>query len=97
MKNISEVHMVDSWNGLKEVSVKQKNYSTEAMPDLKHDKLEAFGAVVSLGLRFEGKFLQDFSCCSFWQIGRRWLLFYVARGLHEVIKFSSSSVSVGFL
>ena len=65
MKNISRVHMVDSWNGLKKVSVRQQTSNTGAMPDLKQDKLKALGAAVSLGHRFEGKFLQDFNCCNF--------------------------------
>lgn len=37
MKNISRVHMVDTWNGLKMVSVGQQTSNTGAMPDLKQD------------------------------------------------------------
>lgn len=65
MKNISRVHMVDSWNGLKKVSVRQQTSNTGAMPDLKQDKLKALGGVVSLSRRFEGRFLWDFNCCNF--------------------------------
>lgn len=65
MKNISRVHMVDTWNGLKMVSVWPQASYTGTMLDLKQDKLEAFGAVVSLGDRFEGKFVWAFNCCSF--------------------------------
>lgn len=68
VKNISRVHMVDSWNGLKKVGVRQQTSSMGAMPDLKQDKLKALSAVVSLGRRFEGKFLWDFNCCNFCSI-----------------------------
>lgn len=34
MKNISQVHMVDSWNGLKKVSIRQQNSGTGAVPDV---------------------------------------------------------------
>lgn len=65
MKNISRVHMVDSWNGLKKVSVGQGTSNMGAMPELKQDKLKAFSAVVSLGGRLESKVLWDFNCCNF--------------------------------
>lgn len=47
MKDISQVHMVDSWNGLKKVSVWQQTLNNGALPDLKQGELKALRAVVS--------------------------------------------------
>lgn len=46
MKNISQVHMIESWNGLKKVSVWQQTFNRGAMPDLKQGELKALGAFV---------------------------------------------------
>lgn len=64
MKNISRVHMVDSWNGLKKVSVSQQTSNTGTVPALKPDKQKAV-AVVLVGHRFESKFLWDLDCHNF--------------------------------
>lgn len=64
MKNISRVHMVDSWNGLKKVSVSRQTSNMGTVPDLKPDKRKAV-TVVLLGRRFESKLLWDLNCHNF--------------------------------